>query len=203
LQAHLTLENLVEGCINSNRESQRRFYLYLHDFCFRTCITYCKNNDDCHEVVNDGFLKIFLGLKSFRASYENFEISLKSWIKRIMINTAIDKYRKNQKNNLLDEINDNVLDPAAIEESAIDKLSYNEIIKVVQRLSPAYRSVFSLYVIYGFKHEDIARELKISIGTSKSNLLKARMNIQKMIPSGFRQNTHHSSKRDTCVLVEI
>ncbi|MEP7232894.1 MAG: sigma-70 family RNA polymerase sigma factor [Ginsengibacter sp.] len=202
MQTHLDLENLVKSCISANRESQYKFYRYFYSFCFAACITYCRSSDDVQEVVNDGFLKIFMDLKSFRARYENFEASLKGWIKKIMICTAIDHYRKNKKNYFFNDLNDDVFESSATESSAIDKLSYDEIIMLVQCLSPAYRIVFSLYVIHGFKHEEIARELKISVGTSKSNLVRARMNIQKMIRSGFRQSISRSSKRNAAVLCE-
>jgi len=145
---------------------------------------YCQTNDDALEVVNDGFLKLFKDLKNFKPRYENFEISLNGWIKRIMINTAIDHYRKNKSHYSTVYAGVDVFEMASSESSAIDKLSHKEIIKLVQRLSPSYRIVFSLYVIHGFKHEEIARELNISIGTSKSNLAKARLNIQRMILAG-------------------
>lgn len=203
MQTHSNLENLVKSCISVNRESQYKFYRYFYSFCFAACIMYCRSSDDAQEVVNDGFLKIFMDLKSFRARYENFEASLKGWIKKIMICTAIDHYRKNKKNYFFNDLNEDVFESSVTESSAIGKLSYDEIIMLVQRLSPAYRIVFCLYVIHGFKHEEIARELKISVGTSKSNLVKARMNIQKMISSGVTQNSARRSKRDTDVLCEV
>jgi len=184
LQRNSKLEELVKGCISLSRESQQKFYYHFYTFCFRACITYCQTSDDAGEVVNDGFLKVFKELKNFTARYENFELSLSGWIKRIMIHTAIDHYRKNKSLDFLAHIGDNVFEPVCIELSAVDKLSYDEIIKLIQCLPSAYRIVFSLSVIHGFKHEEIARELKISIGASKSNLFKARMNIQKMILSG-------------------
>ena len=98
-----------------------------------------------------------------------------------MINTAIDRLRKNNQHFLVAEIFDNHFNIADETETSIDRMTYKEIIAVVQRLSPVYRAVFNLFVIDGFKHEDIAKQLKISVGTSKSNLSKARMNIKKML----------------------
>lgn len=184
MQTNNKLEDIVKGCINLSRESQHHLYRYFYSFCFRSCAVYCQTNDDALEVVNDGFLKIFKELKNFKPRYENFEISLNGWIKRIMINTAIDHYRKNKSHYPTVYPGANILEVASCESSAIDMLSHKEIIKLVQQLSPSYRIVFSLYVIHGFKHEEIARELNISIGTSKSNLAKARLNIQKMILVG-------------------
>ena len=138
------------------------------------------------EIVNDGFLKIFKKLSSFQARYEDIEGSLKGWIKRIMLNTAIDHFRKNNKYLMKVDMGEKVLNIPDETEDSIDKMSYDEIYKVIQQLSPMYRTVFNLYIIDGFKHEEIARQLNISVGTSKSNLAKAKINIQKMLQQARR-----------------
>jgi RNA polymerase sigma-70 factor (ECF subfamily) len=145
------------------------------------CLRYAPDNDDAMEIANDGFLKIFKELSSFEPRYDDIEASFKGWMKKIMINTAIDHFRKNQKYRLNVSLDDHVFHMEDHAETSIDKLSFEEIYKIVQQLSPVYRAVFNLYVIDGFKHEEIAKRLKISVGTSKSNLAKAKMNIQKMI----------------------
>lgn len=142
---------------------------------------YCNAHDDALEIVNDGFLKIFKTLGGFNPRYENYEASLMGWVKSIMIHTAIDNFRKNRKNYLLNEIEESHLEITDSSETSIDRMSFKEIFALVQKLSRMYRTVFNLYVIDGFKHEEIAKQLNISVGTSKSNLAKARMNIQKMI----------------------
>jgi RNA polymerase sigma-70 factor (ECF subfamily) len=142
---------------------------------------YAHSDDDAMEIANDGFLKIFKELGSFQARYEDVEASLKGWMKKIMVNTSIDHFRKNQKHQMNISIDDKLFHIEDHAETTIDKLSYEEIFKLVQQLSPVYRTVFNLYVIDGYKHEEIAKQLKISIGTSKSNLSKAKINIQKMI----------------------
>ena len=145
------------------------------------CMRYVHSDDDAMEIANDGFLKVFKELHGFTAKYENVEASLKGWMKRIMVNTAIDHFRKNYKHRMKVSMDDDFIHVADVGETSIDKMSYAEIIKVVQQLSPVYRTVFNLYVIDGYKHEEIAKQLRISVGTSKSNLAKAKMNIQKMI----------------------
>lgn len=142
---------------------------------------YAHTDDDAMEIANDGFLKIFKELASFQARYDDVEASLKGWMKKIMVNTSIDHFRKNQKYQMNVSIDDNLFHMEDHAESSIDKLSYDEVYKLVQQLSPMYRTVFNLYVIDGFKHEEIAKQLKISVGTSKSNLAKAKINIKKMI----------------------
>lgn len=142
---------------------------------------YAHNDDDAMEITNDGFLKIFRELSSFAARYDDVEASLKGWMKRIIINTAIDHFRKNQKFQSNISLDDSLYQAEDHSESSIDKLSYDELYKIIQLLSPVYKAVFNLYVIDGYKHEEIARQLKISVGTSKSNLAKAKINIQKML----------------------
>jgi RNA polymerase sigma-70 factor (ECF subfamily) len=114
------------------------------------------------------------------------EGSLKGWIKRIMLNTAIDHFRKNNKYLMKVDMGEKVLNIPDETEDSVDKMSYDEIYKLIQKLSPMYRTVFNLYIIDGFKHEEIARQLNISVGTSKSNLAKAKINIQKMMQQAHR-----------------
>ena len=186
------IENIVSGCVKLQRDSQKKFYTYFYSYSMSICLRYANTDDDAMEIANDGFLKIFKELSSFVARYEDMEASLKGWMKRIMVNTAIDHYRKNQKHQSNVSIDDNMFHLSENGETSIDKMSYEEIFKVVQQLSPVYRTVFNLYVIEGYKHEEIAKKLKISVGTSKSNLAKAKLNIQKMIKE--RHKSHHGQK---------
>ncbi len=142
---------------------------------------YCNSKDDAMEVVNDGFMKVYKELPAFKPRYDNFEASLKGWMKSIMVNTAIDHFRKNNKKYFAAEINESHFETERSGETAIDKMSYKEIMELVQQLSPVYKTIFNLFVIDGFKHEEIAGRLNISVGTSKSNLSKAKANIQKML----------------------
>lgn len=175
------LKSIIEGCIQAKRESQKIFYKNFYGFSMSICMRYCNQNEDVLEIVNDGFLKIFNSLHSFQPSYDDYKISLMAWIKKIMINTSIDRYRKAQKSSFISGISEEENIFLEEDESIIDRLSYKEIIAIVQRLTPSYRTVFNLHVIDGYTHEEIAEQLNISIGTSKSNLSKAKVNIQKML----------------------
>jgi RNA polymerase sigma factor (sigma-70 family) len=181
LPSRQQLIDIINGCVKAKRESQKELYKLYYGFAIGICMRYCHNQDDAIEIVNDGYLKIFKTIESFSPRHENVEASVMGWVKKIMIYTAIDHYRKNLKNNLIDEISDVHFGLSDFSETSIDMMSYKEIIELVQQLSPTYRTVFNLYVIDGFKHEEIAKQLNISIGTSKSNLAKARVNIQKML----------------------
>lgn len=175
------LLHIIHGCANTNRECQKELYKLYYSFCVGICMRYCHNPDDAIEVTNDGFLKVFKTIGNFSPKYENIEASLMGWMKRIMVFTAIDNFRKNNSYNNQLDIEDVHHDIKENAESSIDRMSYKEIIELVQKLSPVYRTVFNLYVIDGFKHEEIAAKLNITVGTSKSNLAKARVNIQKML----------------------
>ncbi|MBC7868419.1 MAG: sigma-70 family RNA polymerase sigma factor [Gloeobacteraceae cyanobacterium ES-bin-316] len=175
------LLSIIQGCIQAKSESQKEFYKKFYGFSLAICMRYCAAQNDAMEVVNDGFLKIFRHLHTFDPRHSNIEASLKGWMKSIFIHTAIDHFRKNNRTPFLSEIAELHSAESSAAEDSIDKMSYKEILEMVQQLSPVYRTVFNLYVIDGFKHEEIARQLKISVGTSKSNLAKAKMNIKKML----------------------
>jgi RNA polymerase sigma-70 factor (ECF subfamily) len=142
---------------------------------------YSTNYTEAEEIINDSFLKIFKKIADFEPSHQNFEASFVGWIKKIFINTAIDHYRKNNKAYTIPLLDDTHFEITENSPSPIDHMSYKEIIELVQKLSPTYRTVFNLYVLDGFKHEEISKQMNISVGTSKSNLAKARINIQKML----------------------
>ena len=175
------LIHIINGCINTSRESQKEFYKLYYGFSMSVCMRYCDTYDDAMEVVNDGFLKIFKSISSFNPRNNNYEASLLAWMKSIMVHTAIDHYRKRKHDYLINDIEETHYEMSDNAESAIDAMTYKEIMAILQKLSPVYRTVFNLYVIDGYKHEEIAEQLNISVGTSKSNLSKARANIQKML----------------------
>ena len=145
------------------------------------CDCYANNEDDAIEILNDGFLKIFKEIHRYKPAYANEINSFKGWLRKIMVYTAIDHFRKNKKHHVVGELDVAVTQPSAHEISGLDKVSYDEIIRFIQRLSPAYRTVLSLFIIEGFSHEEIAEQLGISVGTSKSNLAKARKQLQKIL----------------------
>ena len=175
------LEQIILGCIEETRGSQKMLYKLYYSLSIAIAMRYSKNYPEAEEIVNDGFLKIFSGIKNFRPAYQNYEASFTGWIKRIIIHTAIDHYRKYNKAFAISPNDINYTDVVETSASAIDNMAFKELIELVQKLSPAYRTVFNLYILDGYKHEEIAKRLKISVGASKSNLAKARMNIQNML----------------------
>ena len=175
----------VEACALNKRESQKILYSSFYGYAMAICDRYVNNQDDALEILNDGFLKIFKEIHHYKPAYKDVVSSFKGWLRKIMVYTAIDHFRKYQKHQLVASLDNVVYHVPTVSDDAINKLSYDEIIRAVQDLSPGYRAVFNLFVIEEFSHEEIAGHLGISIGTSKSNLSKARRQLQKIL---FKQN---------------
>ena len=175
----------IRGCALNERESQKKIYNSFYGYAMAICDCYANNEEDAVEILNDGFLKIFKEVHRYKPAYTNEINSFKGWLRKIMVCTAIDHFRKNQKHRVVGELDIASVHASVHEENGLDKVSYDEIIRFIQNLSPAYRTVLSLFIIEGFSHEEISGQLGISVGTSKSNLAKARKQLQKIL---FTQN---------------
>lgn len=175
------LEAHIKGCVLNSRESQKIIYGSFYGYAMSICQRYCNQEEDAIEILNDGFLKVFVEIYRFRPAYTDTISSFKGWLRKIMIYTAIDRYRKFQKHDANTVLNESYLLIPDSAETALDKISYEELMNAVRMLSPGYRTVFNLFVIEGFSHDEIAAELGISSGTSKSNLAKARKQLQKIL----------------------
>jgi RNA polymerase sigma factor (sigma-70 family) len=190
----LTAEELsmhIEGCALNNKASQKKIYYSFYGYAMSVCDRYTNNYDDSIEILNDGFLKIFTEIHRYRPAYTDIVGSFMGWLRKIMIYTAIDHFRKNRKYRFTRDLDDGMIQISARDADAIDNISYEEIIRSIQELTPAYRTVFNLFIIEGFTHEEISKRLSISIGTSKSNLAKARRQLQKIL---FQRNQIQATK---------
>ncbi len=178
----LQITALISGCCKNDRNSQRDLYHALHGYAMKICYRYVNRLEEAEELANESFVKLFRNIGQFDGQrQEDTEALLKGWFKRIVINTCIDHLRKSHLKLISQDAaatNESLSD---ISESGIDRLSYQEIIEAIRKLTPVYRTVFNLFVIEGFSHEEIATQLGISIGASKSNLSKARHNLRKII----------------------
>ena len=173
------LINCIEGCKHNKRVYQNKIYVAFYDYAMSICYKYGNDKDDAVEIINDGFLKIFREIYKYKPLSEDIAFGFTSWLRRIMINTAIDHYRKNKNNTILKDLNEEQEYLTAKEEQdMLSRLSYNELIKIVHELSPAYRMVFNLYAIEGMTHKEVGKHLNITEGTSKSNFAKARAFLQ-------------------------
>ncbi len=176
------ISTLIAGCCKNDRNSQRDLYYLLHDYAMKISYRYFSRVEDAEELTNESFIKLFKNINQFdsRRGGEP-EALLKGWFKRIVVNTCIDHLRRTHLKLVSQEISEESETFADTQESGIDKLMYNEIIEAVRKLTPVYRTVFNLFVIEGFSHEEISSQLNISVGASKSNLSKARHNLRKII----------------------
>jgi RNA polymerase sigma-70 factor (ECF subfamily) len=173
-------KQLIEGCIKGDRQSQSRLYRQFMQPMFVVCMRYAKNREEAEEILQEGFMRVFEYIHQYK-----FAGSFEGWMRRIMVNCALQKYRS--KGHLRPLIND---DTTALEnighEDTISQIGTKELMKLVQQLPPAYRMVFNLYVFEGMKHREIAEHLRISEGTSKSNLSDARILLQKAVASSLQ-----------------
>lgn len=166
---------IVKGCKNNDRNAQAVFYRMFYGYAMSICLRFSNSRTEAEEIINDGFLKVFSKIGDF-----DLDLEIKAWIKRIFVNTAIDHFRKNKKHYHQDDIQE-ARAVSSKDEDVLDRLSVDEIMKLVQGLAPSYQIVFNLHVVEGFKHHEIADLLSISEGTSKSNLAKAREKLKKVL----------------------
>lgn len=174
------VEKLIEKCIAGDRKAQQIFYESFYRTMLGVCLRYASNSSEAQDFLHDGFVKAFNKLKDFKNAG-----SLEGWLRRIMVNNAIDEIRR--KREIFTQENDSVL--INLSEDELDEkekemliqAKAEEIVKMIQKLTPAYRTVFNMYVIEEYSHKEIAEELGISVGTSKSNLAKAKMKIRELL----------------------
>jgi RNA polymerase sigma-70 factor (ECF subfamily) len=169
-----TIDSLLEGCRKGDRKAQESLYKILASRMMGVCMRYAKDTFEAEDVLQMGFVKVFQKVSEFRG-----DGSFEGWIRRIMVNTAIESYRKNLRNLNLVDI-DEVYDQP---QSTFDMsgLELKDLLKLVQQLSNGYRLVFNMYVIEGYSHKEIARELGITEGASKSQLSRARAILKEKI----------------------
>ena len=169
---NLSLNQLIEKCKINDTKAQGELYKLYSSKLFSICLKYSRNYAEAEDNLQDAFLTIFDKIDQFK-----FKGSFEGWLKRIAINTVLQQYRNQKVFNIVDEqiIEDVELD---IDE---DDISLQYLLKIIQELPDRYRLVFNLYVLDGYSHKDIAEMLKINVGTSKSNLARARQILKQTI----------------------
>ena len=171
----------ILGCASNDRVSQKKIYLSFYGYAMSICERYSNNYDDSLEIINDGFLKIFKKIHLYKPAHDDTTSSFKGWLKKIMIYTAIDHFRKNHKQRLTSSIDIDIIKQSTASEDFLDRISYDEIKRAIQQLTPGYRITFNLYIIEGFTHEEISKKLGISLGASKSNLARGKKQLQEIL----------------------
>jgi len=176
LAGNLTDIELVKGCIQNDRMAQEQLYKQFHGPMASICIRYTRNDHDAVEVLHSGFLKVFKNMEKF----DHSKASLYTWIRTIMVNTAIDFLRQKSRW-FIPHSEPEKFESGGIEPEAVQRLSVQELLKLVQCLPPATQAVFNLYVIDGYTHKEIGQLLGISDGTSKWHLSEARRLMQQYL----------------------
>ncbi len=177
-------EDLITACIRKERWAQKVLYEEHYPKMMGVCLRYAGSQDEALDILHEGFIKVFKNLHRYEPG-----TSLNSWIRRIMVNTAIDYYRKMVRRRTEDI--ETAYDLSTTDADALSQITEKEILQVIQELSPAYRAVFNLYIIEGYSHKEIADLLKITESTSRSNLVKARLKLQEAL---LRKNSLGAEK---------
>jgi len=166
-------EEILRECINKNRKAQKIFYEKYAPALLGICIRFTRNKDEAEDILQEGFVKIFLNLRHFRR-----KSSLMGWMRKIVINTAITVYHRNLKHQHHYDVDD--LKEINIEDTNLEDCDFTreELLSVIKDLPTGYRIVFNLYAVEGFKHKEIARKMQIDINTSKSQYSRARKLIR-------------------------
>ncbi|WP_412767077.1 RNA polymerase sigma factor [Tenacibaculum platacis] len=168
----MNIQELIQKCKENNLQAQSQVYQLFAGKLFALSLKYSRNQQDAEDVLQDSFLTAFNKIDQY-----NFKGSFEGWLKRIVINTALQKYRKEPSLYLVKE--------ETISEEDVDfdesSLGVHDLLEMIQCLPDRYRLVFNLYVLDSFSHKEIAEMLNISIGTSKSNLSRAKQILKKSI----------------------
>jgi len=168
----LSLKELINKCKKGNRQAQGQLYNKYASVLFGLCLKYSRNKTEAEDNLHDSFLVIFDKIDQFK-----FKGSFEGWIKRITVNTVLQKYRKEEN---LSVVTENIPDQIDID-SKEPNISLNTLLKYIQELPNKYRLTFNLYVLDGFTHNEISEMLGTSPGTSKSNLARARLILKQKI----------------------
>jgi len=172
------LDDIIKGCVSGKREEQAQLYNMFADRMYAVCLYYSKDQTEAEDLLHEGFIKVFKSISQYRK-----EGSFEGWIRRIMINTSLEKFRKHNQLYPVDNVYDYVEDIGY--EDIISKISFDDLLQMIRELPPQYRMVFNLYVMEDMPHKEISKIMGITEGTSKSNLSRARNLLQEKVINNF------------------
>lgn len=179
--------DLIVGCLEGNRRMQEELYRRFSPRMYAVCLRYAGNAEEAEDILQEGFIKVFKKLDSFRS-----EGSFEGWLRRIFVNTAIEHFRRKRYMMPVTEREENTIEGKYL--SVLDSMAARDIMALVQELSPGYRTVFNMYVVEGYTHKEIADMLGISEGTSKSQLSRAKVILQDMVKQFIDQHRGTGTK---------
>lgn len=178
-KVHIDEHELIKGCLACEEKYFKILYNNYYGKMLNVCMRYARDRDEAKDVLQDGFIKVFKSINQF-----DFKGSFEGWIRRIIVNTAINHYRKNTLRNITDYVDDEDLQKFEREKASIDidtvayKVEPEILLKLVQQLPSVYKMVFNLYVMEEHSHKEIAQMLDITESTSRSNLTKAKIKLK-------------------------
>lgn len=181
------LEEIIDGCVKGKKDAQDRLYKKFSGLIYGICLRYTKNKMEAQDVMQDVFVKIYNNIHTY-----HHDGSFEGWLRRIAVNTSITNYRKNQKHAYQEDINDVLRikdEPVPVEDL---EFTAEEMMNCIQKLPHGYKTVFSMYVIEGFMHKEIADMLGIDINTSKSQLSRAKAHLQRELALISRIKTENN-----------
>ena len=179
-------KELIERCLAKDQKAQEILYRRYASKMYGVCLRYARNSMEAEDILQEGYIKVFTYLKDYR-----FEGSLEGWVRRTIVNTAINYYKHRIKE--AQEVSLQKVDlQKYTAESVLDTMSVNDLLALIQKLPEGYRLVFNLYIIEGYTHKEIGEMLNISENTSKSQLSRARNALQKMVMQ--RKNKSNGGK---------
>lgn len=172
------IKDIISGCLKGNRRDQELLYRRHAARLYAVCLQYSGNDEEARDILQEGFIKIFDNLVSYK-----HEGSFEGWIRRIIVNTALEKYRSKNQLRRVDDI-DQIPEPDADPDNEdYAGLQAVDLMTIIRDLPPKYRMVFNLFAIEGYSHKEIGKMMNISEGTSKSNLSRARVILQRRVGS--------------------
>jgi RNA polymerase sigma factor (sigma-70 family) len=166
--------DIINGCKEGDRRMQEEMYRRFSPRMYAVCLRYAGNAEEAEDILQEGFIKIFKKLDSFRG-----DGSFEGWVRRVFVNTAIEHFRRKRYLQPVTEKEENTIEGKSL--SALDGLAEKDILALIKELSPGYRTVFNMYVVEGYTHKEIGDMLGISEGTSKSQLSRAKVILQDMV----------------------
>lgn len=172
------LEETIQKCASGDRKAQTALYNEFSSKMYGVCLRYSKDATEAEDNLQEGFIRVFTKIEQF-----GFKGSFEGWMRRIMVNTSLEKFRKN--NHLYPVEDMMIYESVQFTEETLSIISADDLMKIIQELPPRYRMVFNLYAIEGYSHQEIAKMMKITEGTSKSNLSRARVILQKKVINDF------------------
>lgn len=179
-------QELIAGCVSNKREFQKLLYQKFAGKMLSLCLRYFKSREEAEDILQDGFVKVFKNIEKYEGTG-----SFEGWIKRIMVNTALEELRKKKKEFITRDIDELYIQPESLDKTD-SSINTKDLINYIQALPDGYKLVFNLFVIEGYSHGEISKMLNINEGTSKSQLSKARGYLQKMMSQNERVQKQES-----------